>query len=61
MSDEYVMSAALYPKVFDDFISFRQTYGPVEKLDTRLFLVGPNIAEETEVNRVVLPVGVCNQ
>jgi len=49
MSEEDVMSAALYPQVFDDFTTFRQTYGPVEKLDTRLFLVGPNIAEETDV------------
>jgi len=48
-SEEDVMSAALYPKVFDDFTTFRETYGPVEKLDTRLFLVGPNIAEETDV------------
>lgn len=43
------MSAALYPTVFDDFKTFRETYGPVEKLNTRLYLVGPSIAEETEV------------
>ena len=36
--------------MFDDFTTFRETYGPVEKLDTRLFLVGPNIAEETDVS-----------
>lgn len=54
MSDESVMSAALYPKVFDDFMTFSQSYGPVEKLDTRLFFVGPNVAEETEVGSTVI-------
>jgi pyruvate carboxylase len=49
LSEEDVMSAALYPKVADDFFSFRETYGPVDKLSTRHFLVGPKIAEEFEV------------
>jgi len=44
-----VMSSAMYPKVFDDFHIFRQEYGPVSLLDTRIFLVGPKIGEEFEV------------
>lgn len=50
ISDVDVMSSALYPKVFDDFANFRKEYGPVDCLPTRLFLVGPNIAEEAVVN-----------
>ncbi|XP_071834053.1 pyruvate carboxylase, mitochondrial-like [Apostichopus japonicus] len=49
ISDVDVMSSALYPKVFDDFANFRKEYGPVDCLPTRLFLVGPNIAEEAVV------------
>ncbi|CAI9740990.1 pyruvate carboxylase, mitochondrial-like isoform X2 [Octopus vulgaris] len=44
-----LMSAALYPKVFSDYFEFRQKYGPVECLDTKLFLVGPQMAQECEV------------
>ncbi|XP_022092974.1 pyruvate carboxylase, mitochondrial-like [Acanthaster planci] len=44
-----MVSSALYPKVFDDFMEFRKVYGPVETLGTRLFLVGPHIAEEFDV------------
>jgi pyruvate carboxylase len=43
------MSAALYPNVFDRFEQFRQKYGPVDKLSTRVFLVGLDTAEETDV------------
>ena len=44
-----VLSAASYPKVADDFFKFRENYGPVDKLSTRHFLIGPKIAEEFEV------------
>ena len=44
------LSAALYPKVFDDFQEFKRTYGPVDKLDTKTFLVGPDIAQEMRVS-----------
>ena len=37
IKDVDVMSAALYPKVFDDYAQFNLTYGPVDKLDTRTF------------------------
>lgn len=44
-----MMSAALYPKVFDEFESFRQKYGPVDKLSSRAFFVGLENAEEIDV------------
>ena len=39
ISEADVLSAALYPKVADDFFKFREIYGPVDKLSTRHFLV----------------------
>ncbi|KRT84744.1 hypothetical protein AMK59_2091 [Oryctes borbonicus] len=48
VSDRDVMSAALYPQVTRDFLAFRESYGPVDKLDTRIFLVGPKVGEEFE-------------
>ena len=50
MSEQDVMSYALYPKVFDDYVAFRESYGPVDKLDTKTFFAGPEIAEETTVS-----------
>lgn len=44
-----VMSYALYPHVAKEFFKFRTTYGPVDKLETRHFLVGPDMGEEFEV------------
>ncbi|XP_039625000.1 pyruvate carboxylase a isoform X3 [Polypterus senegalus] len=49
ITPEDVMSAAMYPKVFDEFKEFNSQFGPVECLNTRLFLEGPKIAEEFEV------------
>lgn len=49
MSEKDVISAALYPKVFDDYVEFNSKYGPVDKLDTRRFLVGPDIAQELDI------------
>lgn len=51
-----VMSAALYPKVTADFLNFRDQYGPVDKLDTRIFLSGPKVGEEFDVRKVQLRV-----
>ena len=50
ISDVDVMSSALYPKVFDEYAEFRSTYGPVDKLDTRNFFIGPDIANEVSVS-----------
>lgn len=33
----------------DDFFKFRNQYGPVDKLDTRIFLVGPRNREQFAV------------
>ena len=44
------MSAAMYPKEAKSFFKFRQQYGPVDKLDTRHFLVGPEMGEEFDVD-----------
>nr|XP_020669454.1 pyruvate carboxylase, mitochondrial [Pogona vitticeps] len=49
ITPEDVLSAAMYPKVFHEFKDFTATFGPVECLNTRLFLEGPKIAEEFEV------------
>lgn len=48
-TDRDVMSAALYPQVTKDYLNFRNDYGPVDKLDTRIFLTGPKVGEEFEV------------
>lgn len=49
VTDKDVISAALYPAVTEDFLNFRDEFGPVDKLETRTFLVGPKIGEELEV------------
>jgi len=51
IKDTDVMSAALYPKVFDEYATFITKYGPVDKLDTRTFLAGPEIGEEIHVSK----------
>lgn len=49
VKDRDVMSAALYPQVTKDYLGFREKFGPVDKLDTRIFLTGPKVGEEFEV------------
>lgn len=49
ISDADLLSSALYPKVFDDYQDFRKVYGPVDKLGTRTFFMGPDIAQEINV------------
>lgn len=48
-TDKDVMSAALYPQVTKDYLVFNNEFGPVDKLDTRIFLIGPKVGEEFEV------------
>ncbi|VEN55833.1 unnamed protein product [Callosobruchus maculatus] len=48
ITDRDVMSAALYPQVTNEYLVFNEKYGPVDKLDTRIFLVGPKVGEEFE-------------
>ncbi|XP_071234360.1 pyruvate carboxylase, mitochondrial-like isoform X3 [Salvelinus alpinus] len=49
ITEEDVMSAAMYPKVFEEYKEFTGSFGPVDCLSTRLFLDGPKIAEEFQV------------
>ncbi|XP_033149119.1 pyruvate carboxylase, mitochondrial-like isoform X2 [Drosophila busckii] len=49
ITDRDVMSAALYPQVTNEYLHFREKFGPVDKLDTRIFLTGPKVGEEFEV------------
>jgi pyruvate carboxylase len=39
----------MYPKVFDEFEKKRAEFGPVDKLPTRVFLVGLDNGESCEV------------
>lgn len=48
-NDREVMSAALYPEVFSKFETFRTAYGPVDKLETATFFVGPKVGDDFEV------------
>lgn len=48
-SEADAVSAALYPEVFRDFIRFRDDYGIVRQLPTRIFFNGPKLGEEFEV------------
>ena len=48
-SDTDTVSAALYPVVFREFIRFREEYGIVRQLPTRIFFKGPKVGEEFEV------------
>jgi pyruvate carboxylase len=49
ISELDVMSHVMYPKVFEDYAHFREKYGPVTNLPTRLFFVGPELGEDFEV------------
>ncbi|XP_048483196.1 pyruvate carboxylase, mitochondrial isoform X4 [Plutella xylostella] len=49
VSDQDVMSAAMYPQVAKDYFRIRDKYGPVKHLDTKTFFTGPSIGSEIEV------------
>ncbi|XP_011334874.1 pyruvate carboxylase, mitochondrial isoform X2 [Ooceraea biroi] len=49
VTERDVMSAALYPKVTKDYLSFKEQFGPVDKLETRIFLTGPKVGEVFDV------------
>ncbi|CAH0625321.1 unnamed protein product [Chrysodeixis includens] len=49
VSEQDVMSAAMYPHVANEFFRIRDKFGPIKHLDTRTFLVGPKIGETIEV------------
>lgn len=54
ITDYDVMSAAMYPEVCENFLEFRNVYGPVDRLDTRIFLTGPKVTDEFEVRSPVV-------
>lgn len=47
--DVDVMSHAMYPGVFDEFMAHKHKYGPLAYLDTRSFLTGMQIEKELTV------------
>lgn len=49
LTEKDVMSAALYPKVTKDYLNFKEQFGPVDKLETRVFLTGPKVGEVFDV------------
>jgi len=49
ITDQDVMSVAMYPHVAKEFFKFREQYGPVQRLETRHFLVGPDMGEDIDV------------
>merc|ERR1712183_961816 len=48
--DVDVLSSALYPSVFDDFMTNKSKYGSLDFLDTRTFLIGMKVGEEVQIN-----------
>ena len=49
VNDHDVLSCALYPQVFLDWVQFTRTYGDVSVLDTPTFLSGLRVGEEIKV------------
>lgn len=47
--DVDVMSSALYPAVFDEFMNHRNQYGALNHMDTRTFLSGMKVGDEIEI------------
>lgn len=49
VTDCDVMSYVMFPKVLEEYLEFKLKYGPVDKLNTRVFFVGPKIAENLDI------------
>jgi pyruvate carboxylase len=45
-----IVTSALYPKVFDEYIAHVQTYGDVSLIPTSAFFFGPAIGEEFSID-----------
>ncbi len=48
--DVDVLSSALYPSVFDEFMTHKSKYGACNILDTRTFLTGMKVGEDIEIS-----------
>ncbi|CAF0801981.1 unnamed protein product [Rotaria sp. Silwood1] len=44
-----VMSYVMFPKVLEEYIDFKQQYGPVSLYPTRIFFVGPDLNEMMDI------------
>ncbi|KAI0981612.1 hypothetical protein GJ496_010381 [Pomphorhynchus laevis] len=64
ITEEDLMSSIMFPAVTDEFLTFRQRYGPVDKLETRTFFIGPDmestvVAELREGKKLIIkPVAI---
>ena len=48
-TNRQILSYALYPKVYDDYINHLEDYNDISKIDSDVFLYGLNIGQECEV------------
>ncbi|CAF1400254.1 unnamed protein product [Adineta steineri] len=44
-----VMSYVMFPRVLEEYIDFKQQYGPVDLYPTRIFFVGPKLNEAMDI------------
>lgn len=49
VSHQDVLAYALYPKVFEDYVTAQNLFGDISVLDTPTFLYGLKLGEEIEV------------
>jgi pyruvate carboxylase len=49
ISDQDLLSAALYPKVFEEYMDFKETYGDVSKVSTGVFFGSIDVGKEFKV------------